>query len=94
MQKEQKKKKFGIELKISKGVAKLVITFNVILGVLTAMSNYYVCSTSVSSVLEEASHIAANLVKASLEDYIAIAYETGSIARLADPERAVEDKKD
>uniref|UniRef100_UPI0040569848 methyl-accepting chemotaxis protein n=1 Tax=Agathobacter sp. TaxID=2021311 RepID=UPI0040569848 len=90
---EKKKKEFGIEKKISKGVAKLVITFNVILGLLAAVSNYYICSTSVSAVLNEASHIAGNLVNASLEDYVAIAYETGSIARLADPERAVEDKK-
>lgn len=89
----KKKKLFGIENKISKGVARLVITFNVILGLLAAVSNYYVCSTSVQSVLEEASHIAGNLVSASLEDYIAIAYETGSIVRLADATRAVEDKK-
>ena len=89
----KKKNIFGIEKKISQGVARLVITFNVILGLLAAVSNYYVCSTSVQSVLDEAAHIAANLVSASLEDYVAVAYETGSIARLADPTRAVEDKK-
>lgn len=36
--------------------------------------------------------MAADYVAAALEKYIAVAYETGSIARLADPERAVEEK--
>ncbi|MBR4026029.1 MAG: hypothetical protein IKJ01_00540, partial [Lachnospiraceae bacterium] len=89
----KKKNVFGIEKKISQGVARLVITFNVILGLLAAISNYYVCSTSVSSVLNEASHIAANLVNASLKDYVVLAYETGSIARLADPNRSIQDKQ-
>ncbi len=89
----RKKEEFGIEQKISKGVARLVITFNIILGLLAIASSYYVCTESVKSVLSESSHIAGELVRASLKDYIAIAYETGSIARLADPERLVSDKK-
>lgn len=89
----KKQEEFGIEQKISKGVARLVITFNIILGLLAITTSYYVCTESVKSVLSESSHIAGELVNASLKDYIAIAYETGSIARLADPERAVADKK-
>ena len=53
----------------------------------------YISSISaISETINNTSDVAADYVAAALEKYIAVAYETGSIARLADPERAVEDK--
>ena len=43
--------------------------------------------------MDATSTLAASTVAASLREYIAVAYETGSIARLADPTRSVDDKK-
>ncbi|MDD3416326.1 MAG: methyl-accepting chemotaxis protein, partial [Lachnospiraceae bacterium] len=53
-------------------------------------------NSSVSAIkksINETSFVAADLVSESLKEYSAIAYETGSIARLADPEKSVEDKQ-
>ncbi len=90
----KKKSDFGIEKKISKGVAKLIVILSIILGLVGIAGSYAVFNNTTRAVMNETSHLAAELVNASLKDYIAIAYETGSIARLADPERAVADKKE
>lgn len=90
----EKKTNFGIERKISKGIARLVITFNIILGIVGVVSGYLATTAATQKVMEETAHIAAEMVSESLKEYIAIAYETGSIARLADPDRAVADKKE
>ncbi len=89
----KKEKEFGIERKISKGVAKLVIIFSIILGIVGIAGCYTVFNTTTRNVMNETSHLAGELVKTSLEDYRVLAYETGSIARLADPERSVKDKE-
>lgn len=88
-----KQKKSGIEQKISKKVAILTVCCNLILGGCGIGCSYIASIASMQKVMNESSETAAELVNASLQEFIAIAYETGSIARLADPERAVEDKK-
>lgn len=92
--KEGERKHIGIEKKISRKIAALVICFNLILGLSGIVCSYGASIASMQRVLNESSQIAADLISSSLREYITVAYETGSIARLADSERSVEDKKD
>ncbi|MDE6516610.1 MAG: methyl-accepting chemotaxis protein, partial [Acetatifactor sp.] len=63
-----------------------------VLGVVTSALSYISSVNAVSKTIDNTSDVAAYYVSAALQQYVAVAYETGSIARLADPERAVEDK--
>ena len=101
MQKENeeganKKKKDGqfvsIEKKISSRFGMVISLCCIILGIITSVLSYISSISAVSATIDNASVVAANYVSASLEKYIAIAYETGSIARLADPEKSAEEK--
>ena len=49
--------------------------------------------SAVSETINDTSDVAANYVSSALQEFVAIAYETGSIARLADPEKTTEEKK-
>ena len=82
----------SIEKKISKRFAQTIMICCIVLGVVTSVLSYISSISAVSETINNTSDVAANYVAESLEEYIAIAYETGSIARLADPDRPVEDK--
>ena len=64
----------------------------IVLGVVASILSYISSVSAISETINNTSDVAADYVAAALEKYIAVAYETGSIARLADPERAVEEK--
>lgn len=92
---ETRKKEGGfvsIEKKISQRFAQTILLCCIVLGVITSVLSYISSISAISETINNTSDVAADYVAAALEKYIAVAYETGSIARLADPERAVEDK--
>ncbi len=84
----------SIEKKISLRFARTILICCIVLGVITSVLSYISSISAISETINNTSDVAADYVAAALETYIAIAYETGSIARLADPERAVEDKEE
>lgn len=94
--KREKGKKDGgfvsIEKKISARFAQTILICCIVLGVVTSVLSYISSISAVSKTINSTSDIAADYVKAALEQYKAIAYETGSIARLADPTKTKEEK--
>jgi len=82
----------SIEKKISIRFGQVIMLCCIILGVVTSILSYISSISAVSETINDTSDVAANYVSASLKEFTAIAYETGSIARLADPERSVEEK--
>ena len=83
----------GIEKKISLRFGQVIILCCLVLGVILSVLSYISSVSAISATLDDASDVAANYVASALDVFVSIAYETGSIARLADPERAVEDKQ-
>lgn len=94
--KKTKGKKDGgfvsIEKKISAKFAQTILICCIVLGVITSVLSYISSISAVSKTINSTSDIAADYVEAALKQYTAIAYETGSIARLADPEKTKEEK--
>ncbi len=84
----------SIEKKISSRFAQTILICCIILGVVTSVLSYISSISAISETINNTSDVAADYVAAALETYIAIAYETGSIARLADPERSAQEKGD
>ncbi|MDE7331011.1 MAG: methyl-accepting chemotaxis protein [Lachnospiraceae bacterium] len=84
----------GIEKKISRRFGQVIIVSCIVLGVITSVLNYISSISAVSESINDASNIAADYVAAALDTYVKVAYETGSIARLADPEKSAEEKGD
>lgn len=82
----------SIEKKISSRFGQVIMICCIVLGIIASVLNYVSSVDALTQALDQTSDVAANYVAASLQQYVAIAYETGSIARLADPERAKEDK--
>ncbi len=82
----------SIERKISKRFGSVIMLCCIVLGVVTSVLSYISSISAISATLNETSAVAANYVSAALQQYVAIAYETGSIARLSDPERTAEEK--
>lgn len=82
----------SIEKKISWRFGQVVMICCIVLGLTTSVLNYVSSVDAVTKSIDQTSDVAANYVAAALQQYVAIAYETGSIARLADPERSKEDK--
>ncbi len=82
----------SIEKKISRSFAQTVMVCCIVLGIITAILSYNSSINAVSSTINNTSDVAAYYVAAALEQHIAIAYETGSIARLSSPDLSVEDK--
>lgn len=94
LKKEEKKNQFkGIQKKISFFVAVVIVVCNLCLGAISAFLCYQSSMSALNKSMDATSTLAASTVAASLREYIAVAYETGSIARLADPTRSVDDKK-
>ncbi len=90
---KQKEGEFvSIEKKISKRFGQIVMLCCIILGVVTSVLNYISSVSAVSETINNTSDVAAGYVSAALQQFVAIAYETGSIARLADPEKSAEEK--
>lgn len=83
----------SIEEKIAKRFGRVIMICCIVLGVVTSVLSYISSASAVSETINDTSSVAANYVSASLQQFVAIAYETGSIARLADPEKSVEEKK-
>ncbi len=82
----------SIEKKISRSFAQTVMVCCIVLGIITSILSYNSSINAVSSTINNTSDVAAYYVAAALEQHIAIAYETGSIARLSNPDLSVEDK--
>lgn len=90
---KQKEGEFvSIEKKISKRFGQIVMLCCIILGVVTSVLNYISSVSAVSETINNTSDVAAGYVSAALQQFVAVAYETGSIARLADPEKPAEEK--
>lgn len=83
----------SIEKKISKRFGQVIIICCIILGVVTACLSYNASISAVSETINDTSNVAASYVSAALQEYIAIAYETGSIARLSDPQKSAAEKQ-
>lgn len=82
----------SIEKKISTRFARTIMICCIVLGVVTSILSYISSISAVSKTINNTSSVAAKYVAAALEQYKAIAYETGSIARLADPDKSAEEK--
>lgn len=83
----------SIEKKISASFAQTILVCCIVLGVISSVLSYISSINAVSETINNTSDVAAYYVAASLQQYIAVAYETGSIARLADPDRPVKEKQ-
>lgn len=83
----------GIGERISKRFGRVIMICCIVLGVITSVLSYISSISAVSETINNTSDVAANYVSSALQEFVAIAYETGSIARLADPEKATEEKK-
>ncbi len=82
----------GIGKKISMRFGRVIMICCIVLGMMTSVLSYISSISAVSETIDNTSDVAADYVSASLKEFIAIAYETGSIARLADPEKTPEEK--
>lgn len=82
----------SIEQKISKRFGQVVMLCCIVLGIVASVLNYISSISAVTETINNTSSVAAGYVSSALKEYVAIAYETGSIARLADPEKSVEEK--
>lgn len=92
MQKQNNNQFTSIEKKISRRFGQIIMLCCIILGVITSVLSYISSISAVSETINNTSDVAAAYVSAALQEYVSIAYETGSIARLADPERSAEEK--
>ncbi|MFA9463762.1 MAG: methyl-accepting chemotaxis protein [Velocimicrobium sp.] len=90
---KEETKFLGLERKIALLVALTVAVCNILLGSITAYLSYTSSTSAVEKTISETSKVAAQSVSEALKEYTAIAYETGSIARLADPEKSISDKR-
>lgn len=94
--KPSKEKQVGgfvsIEKKISSNFARTIMICCIVLGVITSILSYASSINAVAETINNTSTVAAYYVSAELKEFVAIAYETGSIARLSDPGRSVEEK--
>jgi len=82
----------GIEKKISKSFGNMIIICCIILGIITSVLSYISSISAVSKTINSSSDLAASYVAAALEEYVAIAYETGTNVKLADPGTSVIEK--
>lgn len=89
----KKQKVVRIKKRISFSIVAITVLASLILGTACMVLNYISTLDALGKTLEETADLAAERVTSELKEYIAVAYESGSIARLADPERAKEEKK-
>ncbi len=84
----------SLEKKISSTLLIIVMIACLTLGLVSIVLTNLSTLGALKSSLEEVSTIGASRVSAELKEFTAIAYETGSIARLANPEIELEAKQD
>lgn len=82
----------SIEKKISVNFGRTIMVCCIVLGVISSVLSYISSINAVSETINDTSDVAAYYVAAALQQYVAVAYETGSIARLADPDLPAEEK--
>ena len=82
----------SIEKKISVNFGRTIMICCIVLGVISSVLSYISSINAVSETINATSDVAAYYVAAALQQYVAVAYETGSIARLADPDLPAEEK--
>lgn len=82
----------SIEKKISVNFGRTIMVCCIVLGVISSVLSYISSINAVSETINNTSDVAAYYVAAALQQYVAVAYETGSIARLADPDLSAEEK--
>lgn len=83
----------SIGKKISARFAQTILICCIVLGVITSVLSYISSISAVSKTINSTSDIAADYVAAALKQYTAIAYETGTIARLSSTQLSKEEKK-
>ncbi|OYO59705.1 hypothetical protein CG709_17940, partial [Lachnotalea glycerini] len=83
----------GLESQIVYFITTLVIVCCVLLGLVTSYLSYQSSIGAINKTIKETSDVAADLVEVSTREYLAIAYETGCIARLASADKTIEEKK-
>lgn len=91
---EKKGEFVSIEKKISVRFAQIILLCCIVLGIITSVLSYISSISAVSETIDDTSDVAADYVSAALQQYVAVAYETGSIARLSDPDRSAKEKED
>lgn len=84
----------SIRIKISLCMSMTVLISLALMAVITIVLNYVGTVETLQQTMEKTAEFSAQRVEQELEVYKQIAYETGSIARLADPEKSVESKKE
>lgn len=82
----------SIEKKISVNFGRTIMVCCIVLGVISSVLSYISSINAVSETINNTSDVAAYYVAAALQQYVAVAYETGSIARLSDPDLSAEEK--
>lgn len=84
----------SIRTKINLCMSMTVLVSLVLMAAITIALNYTGTMETLQQMMEKTAEFSAQRVEQELEVYKQIAYETGSIAQLADPERSVESKKE
>lgn len=93
MKKTKHRTFYSIGKVITWNILIIVIAANLVLGGICAVLNYLSAMNTLNKTMYQTADLAAGEVAGRFEKVTAIAYETGSIARLADPEKSVEEKK-
>ena len=83
----------SIGKKISARFAQTILICCIVLGIIGSVLSYISSISAVSKTINSTSDIAADYVAAALKQYTAIAYETGTIARLSSTQLTKEEKK-
>lgn len=83
----------GMDKKISKYIFLLLVFCNFVIGAVCISLSYMSSMSILEKTMNETSEIASARICAEMKEYKAIAFEAGSIARLANPDISLEDKK-
>lgn len=78
---------------ITQRILMIVLGAALVLGIISSVLNYMSSMNILNNTMNQASTLAAGEVQGQLQKVMAIAYETGSIARLADADKSLEEKK-
>lgn len=78
---------------ITQRILIIVLGATLVLGIVGSLLNYMSSMNILNNTMDQASSLAAGEVQGQIQKVMAIAYETGSIARLADPEKSLEEKQ-
>lgn len=88
------KKKFkSIGTVITQKILLIVLVANLVLGGICAILTYLSSINILENTMNETSKLAAGEIYGTMQKIVTIAYETGSIARLADPDNSLEAKR-